>query len=284
MSLVPSGVAGDELMVGRVVEWARGQADVAVVLRTGSRARGDGAVDALSDHDIEVYTTEPEKYSGDGSWVRAFGAVWVNIELEGPYDNPAHLVFFEGGVKADFQVLPVDLLAEMIDDGLDELHERGYQVLFERDGAAAGLPTASGAGPVGELPDQEEFGALCAEFWFEIAHLPRYLARGDLWVVKSRDWETKEFLRTMIEWHAQTRFGVDHDVWHGGTKMRDWAAPGVWPRVEQMFAIGDPLRQAQATADLFGELAREVAAALELDYPHEAEQAIRPSLEQLPAR
>ncbi|WP_433658487.1 hypothetical protein ACQPW1_41085 [Nocardia sp. CA-128927] len=44
------------------------------------------------------------------------------------------------------------------------------------------------------------------------------------------------------------------------------------------------MRQAQATADLFGELAREVAAAGGLDYPAAAEKAIRPYLDQLPPR
>ncbi|WP_280410033.1 aminoglycoside 6-adenylyltransferase [Nocardia brasiliensis] len=274
----------DDGFVVRVVEWARGRGDVRVVLRTGSRGRVDGAVDALSDHDVEVFTTDPELYAGDDGWVRELGEVWVNVELEGPYDNPAHLVFFEGGVKADFQILPVDLLCEFAADGLDELHERGYQVLFDRDGIAARLPAATGASPVVVLPDQQEFTAHCAEFWFEIAHLPRYLARGDHWVVRSRDQETKDLLLTMIEWHAVAHHGAGHDVWHGGTKMRDWAAPGVWQRVEAIFAIGDPLRQAQATADLFAELARAVAASQGLDYPAAAEKAVRPYLDQLPQR
>ncbi|WP_433665474.1 aminoglycoside 6-adenylyltransferase [Nocardia sp. CA-128927] len=66
-------VAGDEPIVGRVVEWARGRDDVRVVLRTGSRARGDGAVDALSDHDIELFTTDVELYLGEDGWVRELG-------------------------------------------------------------------------------------------------------------------------------------------------------------------------------------------------------------------
>ncbi|QIS05769.1 aminoglycoside adenylyltransferase [Nocardia brasiliensis] len=272
----------DDGFVVRVVEWARGRGDVRVVLRTGSRARGDGAVDALSDHDIEVFTTEPELYVGEDGWVGELGEVWVNIELDGPYDNPAHLVFFAGGHKADFQILPVDLLSEFAANGLDDLHQRGYQVLFDRDGTAAGLPIATGASPVVELPDQQEFAAHCAEFWFEIAHLPRYSARGEHWVVRSRDQETKELLLSMIEWHAVAHYGAGHDVWHGGTKMRDWAAPGVWQRVEEILAIGDPLRQARATADLFAELAVAVAAAAGLDYPEAAAQAVRPYLDQLP--
>ncbi|WP_211335894.1 aminoglycoside 6-adenylyltransferase [Nocardia pseudobrasiliensis] len=274
----------DEVFVARVIDWARSRSDIRAVLRTGSRARGDGRVDALSDHDIELFTSEVDKYAGTDAWVGELGAVAVNIELEGPYDNPAHLVVFADGTKADLQVVPLDLLAEFVEDGLDELHERGYQVLFERDGATAALPAATGAAPRAETPDAARFRAHCAEFWFEIAHLPRYLARGELWVVKSRDWETKELLLTAIEWHALAHFGADHDIWHGGTRMREWTAPGVWERVEAMFAIADPLRQAQAAGDLFAELTREIAAARGFRYPEEIERAIRPQLERLPSR
>ncbi|MBG0831734.1 aminoglycoside 6-adenylyltransferase [Planomonospora sp. ID67723] len=274
----------DDALVTRLVEWARRRPDIRAMLRTGSRARGDGSVDALSDHDIELYTTAPDEYAGSDEWVGELGAVWVNIELEGPYDNPAHLVFFEGGVKVDFQVVPMSLLENMIDGGLDELHQRGYQVLFDRDGIAARLPAATRSAPLTEAPGEEEFRETCAEFWFEIAHLPRYLARGDLWVVRARDWETKELLLSMIEWHAVTHYGPGHDVWHIGTKMRDWAAPGVWERVEKVLGIHDPLRQAQETADLFGDLARDVAEAYGFAYPQDAEHAIRSYIDRLPQR
>ncbi|MCM6774022.1 aminoglycoside 6-adenylyltransferase [Nocardia sp. CDC159] len=273
-----------EVFVARVIEWARSQSDIRAVLRTGSRARGDGSVDALSDHDIELYTTTPERYLGFDEWLSELGEVAVNIELDGPYDNPAHLVFFADGSKADFQVLPVDLLGQLTADGLDELHERGYQVLYERDGVTAGLPAATGGAPEAELPDETEFREHCAEFWFEIAHVPRYLARGELWVVRARDWETKELLLTAIEWHALAHYGAGHDVWHNGTKMREWAAPGVFARVEAMFAIEDPLRQARAAADLFAELSRAIAEACGFRYPEDLERAIRPVLDELPSR
>ncbi|EPH44679.1 putative Aminoglycoside 6-adenylyltransferase [Streptomyces aurantiacus JA 4570] len=270
-------------IVGRVLEWARQQQDIQAVLRTGSRARHDGTVDAFSDHDIELYTTDTDRYE-DGAWVEGLGPVVVQVGLEGPWENPARLVFFEGGVKVDFQVVPVDRLAKMTAEGLDDLHERGYEILWDREGAAAGLPGATGTVPA-ELPDAEEFEELCAEFWFEVAHLPRYLARGELWVAKSRDWTTKELLECMIEWHALTRRGADHDVWYGGTRMRRWAAPGVWDSLPETFGdftADDTLRAARATADLFARLAREVADAHGFPYPDRAEHAIRPTLDRIP--
>ncbi|MFI8931762.1 aminoglycoside 6-adenylyltransferase [Streptomyces sp. NPDC053474] len=275
--------SGDDRIVERVREWARGREDVRAVLRTGSRARRDGTVDAFSDHDIELYTTDPDRYEG-GAWVEELGPVVVRVGLEGPWDNPALLVLFEGDVKVDFQVVPVGLLATMAADGLDDLHERGYEVLWDPDGAAARLPAPTGE-VAAELPDAEEFAELCAEFWFEMAHLPRCLARGELWVAKSRDWTTKELLQSVIEWHALTREGTDHDVWYGGTRMRQWAAPEVWERLPDIFGgfpAADALRAARATADLFARLAKEVAETHGFPYPHKAEETIRPTLETLP--
>lgn len=276
--------AGGDGVVGRVLAWARTRPDIRAVLRTGSRARHDGTVDAFSDHDIELYTTDVERYEDDGTWVEEFGPVVVQVGLEGPWENPARLVLFQGGVKVDFQVVPVDRLALMAAEGLDDLHERGYDVLWDREGVTAALPRATGAVQA-EPPDAEEFGELCAEFWFEIAHLPRSLARGELWVAKSRDWTTKELLGCMIEWHALSRKGADHDVWYGGTRMRRWADPDVWQSLPETFGgftADDALRAARATADLFARLAREVAAAHGFPYPEKAESAVRPTLDRLP--
>ncbi|WP_037684654.1 aminoglycoside 6-adenylyltransferase [Streptomyces aureocirculatus] len=283
--MITESAADEDGIVGRVLAWARNQPDVRAVLRTGSRARRDGTVDAFSDHDIELYTTDTERYEDDGAWVEELGPVVVQVGLDGPYENPARLVFFEGGVKVDFQVVPVERLELLAAEGLDDLHERGYEVLWDREGAAAALPRATGSVRA-ELPDAEEFEDLCAEFWFEVAHLPRYLARGELWVAKSRDWTTKELLECMIEWHALSRKGADHDVWYGGTRMRRWTDPDVWeslPRIFGGFAADDALRAARATADLFSRLAREVADAHGFSYPEKAENVIRPTLDEIPA-
>lgn len=280
-----AGEEAEEEFVVRVLEWARPRPDIRAVLRTGSRARRDGTADAVSDHDIELYTTDPEQYAESEEWVGAIGPVLVSVGLDGPWDNPARLVFFEDGVKADFQILPVSLLAELATAGLDDVHVRGYEVLFDRDGTAARLPAAPGTPPAAALPGAREFHELCAEFWFETAHLPRCLARGELWVAKSRDWTAKELLQTMIEWHALTRHGAGHDVWYGGTRMRRWAAPGVWERLPETFGgftAEDILRSARATADLFAELAAEVAGAHGFPYPEKAERSIRPALDELP--
>lgn len=274
--------APDDRFLSALIDWVSGRDDVRVVIRTGSRARRDGSADALSDHDIELYTTNPGRYAGTDLWLRDLGIVAVNIELAGPYSNPAHLVFFTDGTKADFQIVPMSVLTELVDSGLDTLHQRGYQVLLDRDGLAAALPVPTGSAPTGRFPDRPTFVALCKEFWFEAAHIPRYLARGETWAARVRDWRTKELLGAMIEWHAIAKYGLAHDVWHSGARMRSWADPEVWQQVTGILSLTDPLEDARQTADLFSRLSHQVAERFGLPDPTEIARRIRPLLDRLP--
>ena len=60
------------------------------------------------------------------------------------------------------------------------------------------------------------------EFWFEAWHIPKYLKRNDLWVVKFRDWTMKQLLLRMLEWHAIATNGPALDISHIGVHMKDW--------------------------------------------------------------
>lgn len=264
-------------LLEKIVRWAAGRADIRAVLLTGSHARGDA--DASSDLDVELFTTEPERYAGR-DWMAEIGPVWVHLGFEPEPDRPTRnrLTIFAGGDKVDFLVGPVELLAGLA-DGLDELHERGYRVLLDRDGLAARLPPASGRPPAAAPPTEEELRAVVEEFWFEAWHIPKYLARGELWVVKHRDWTMKDLLLRVLEWEAATRAV---DPWHIGTRIAEWLPPAARERLEQAFGrydTDDAWRAFVATIDLFSEVARTVASRLDLHYPAEVEDPVRAYVE-----
>jgi len=269
----------------RVLEWARQQEDVVAVLITGSRARLDGSVDEASDHDLEIYTGDLERYRGT-DWLDRIAPVWVVLPFDHADGRRERLVFFAGGAKVDLQVMAADRLEQLAREGLDDVHLRGYRILFDRDGRAARLPPSPHRPPRQRRPTEEEFLAVCTEFWFEAAHIPRSLARGELWVVKFRDWTMKRQLLRMLEWHALAMRGDDVDVWHIGTKAENWLAPGVWERLGDVFARfdrEDSLRALQATADLFVDVSRDVARAFELTFPEHMSGTIRRYVTTLPA-
>jgi aminoglycoside 6-adenylyltransferase len=252
--------SGDAFL-DRIVAWAATRPDVEAVLQSGSRVRPDGPVDAYSDYDVELYTRERERYLGT-DWLAEIAPVMVHLALDDDPEHTSRLVFYADGTKVDYQVMDVDLLERLERDGLDELHERGYRVLHDPNGRAARLPAATHRSPVHPPPAEAEFDFTCREFWFEAAHIPRSLARGEPWVVKFRDWTMKEDLLRMLEWHALATSGDETDVWYIGTKLRAWVAPDVLARLDAVFGrfdAEDARRALDATTALFAELSAVVA-------------------------
>lgn len=61
----------------RMVEWARVDDNIRVVLLTGSVPVGSEQVAALSDVDVELYVTEPARLLEHDAWYAQFGTVLV---------------------------------------------------------------------------------------------------------------------------------------------------------------------------------------------------------------
>jgi len=91
------------------------------------------------------------------------------------------LVLFAGGVKVAFAFYPAGVVSHSVRAGL------AHRVLLDKDGAAReprAEPVAIGRRP----PSAAEFARTAEEFWFEAYRVAKYLARNELWLVKSRDW------------------------------------------------------------------------------------------------
>jgi aminoglycoside 6-adenylyltransferase len=264
---VRSSSAGE--LLARIVEWAETNANVIALIMTGSRARGDSAfVDEFSDFDLEIIAENAAELADNDEWLRSFGPIMVCLPLSEGQAHPTRLVFYEGGLKVDFSLCTRERLMAMV-DRLNGLYQRGYRVLVDKEGVTAGLPAATGAAPSKRLPSQQVFSATVNEFWFEAAHIPRYLLRNEPWVVKIRDWTMKELLLRMLEWHAVALSGRPLDVWHIGTHMKDWVDSQTWQELQAVFSRfdrDDSWRGLLAMTALFRRLARETASATGLEY------------------
>ena len=193
----------DDAFLARLVGWAEARPDIASMIMTGSRARPGASVDSYSDYDLEIFTDDAHSYTNTSDWTAEIEEVWVFLPTESSRGCPTRLIIFDGGRKVDFSILPVSALEEAAaTQRLDDLYDRGFLVLVDKRGLASRLPSPSYSPPPRRAPTEDEFRATVEEFWFEAWHIPKYLARGDLWVVKFRDWTMKELLLRMLEWHA----------------------------------------------------------------------------------
>ena len=274
----------DDPFLEHVVEWAARQPDVRALVMTGSRARPAGPVDEASDYDLEVLTSDVGKYETD-EWLAEIAPVWVYLPTTRSDESRylTRLVVFADAVKVDFSFAPLELLDEAVEtQTLTPLYERGYRVLVDKDGLAARLREPGFRPPARALPTEAELRASAEEFWFEASHIPKLLRRNELWVVKLRDWIMKQRLLEMIEWHALAASDGERDVWHIGTRMAEWAEPGVWERLHEAFGgfgADGAWRALLATTSLYSDLGRETAARLGYAYPVEADEAITSYIE-----
>lgn len=251
-------------IMANLLRWAQRSENIRTVIQTGSASRADGAADRFSDRDIELICRDPSPLLDDDGWIHALAPVWVALYLENdPGDFETRLVFFTGGRKVDFTVADESRLHAMRDNGqLDELYARGYWVLLDKDNLASGLPDPAAGSPRRPLPTQAEFTAAVTEFWFEAAHMPTYLSRDDLWVIKLRDGTMKEMLLSLLEWHALSTRGPETDVWHIGVRMQRWVDAETWSDLQEVyghFDAADSLRALLATTRLFKRLTHSVA-------------------------
>ncbi|MFC9359878.1 aminoglycoside 6-adenylyltransferase [Rhodococcus sp. NPDC057014] len=86
-----------------LAEWADSGEDVRALVLTGSAAAG--TEHALSDRDIEVFTTDVPALVVHQSWWSGLGNVLVVERLQDGEGNPTRLAYCAGG-KIDFTVLP----------------------------------------------------------------------------------------------------------------------------------------------------------------------------------
>jgi Streptomycin adenylyltransferase len=93
----------------RIVAWARRQPDVSALIQIGSRVQPGGHVDAWSDLDFQLFSTNPARYRNTG-WLAAIAPCWsTHVErTERGVDKLS--VVFAGGHEVDLVLMPSRLM------------------------------------------------------------------------------------------------------------------------------------------------------------------------------
>jgi aminoglycoside 6-adenylyltransferase len=280
MKLTKNALAGAErdVVLQNIILWAQGNSAIQALVLTGSLARSDGLADALSDIDIELIIDDPNFLMSDSGWLSEIGQLVTVLPLNPSPEQrwATRLAIYAGGTKVDYTLAGPARLREMAShQKLEPLYERGYRILLDKAGLTVDLPLPGGHASTRTLPSNDAFRASVQEFWFEAAHIPKYLVRDELWLVKQRDQTMKALLLQMLEWHAVSSRPVD--VWHIGTQMQQWVDKPAWDELQQAFGRFDALdsiRAFKATVALYSRIAKEVARSAGLEYPVSVESGI----------
>ena len=283
-------------VLGRLMAWAEAEATVRAVLMTSSRTRPAAPVDALSDYDVILVVANAAEFTRDDAWQSVYGRPlvrWGDQGREAGFVTHFTGVVYEDFVKIDYTVWPQALLQHVTATGvlLPEL-DAGYKVLLDKDAQTVGWPAPSYRAYVPARPSAAEYQALVEEFWWSATYVAKSLWRDELvfahWCL---DNELRVgTLRRMLEW----RIELDHD-WSLrpgvlGRGLKPHLPPALWAALEATYTGPSLEAHWQAllgVAAVFGQVAREVGAALGYAYPEEIDlkmQSFFQALRALPPR
>ena len=118
-------------ILDRLVAWGNAQATVRAMLMTSTRTRPNGPVDILSDYDIIIAVTDPERFARNDEWVNDYGPPMVRWgDQHELCDLPTYFrgVVYQDYIKIDWSVWP-DALLERIAalDALPDELDAGYR-------------------------------------------------------------------------------------------------------------------------------------------------------------
>ncbi|CAG0931118.1 Aminoglycoside 6-adenylyltransferase [Thermoflexales bacterium] len=263
----------------RFAVWSQAQTAIQAVIVVGSRARAHRPADEWSDLDLVAFASDTALYLNEGTWLNVFGQVRAARSHSFGQHDREWLALYDDGCKLDVAFLSIDpatppTLQAMLDAfPYPNVLQRGVRVLIDKTGAPPELrlPPLDAPRP----PTPAEFAELFNRMWLDAVKAAKFIRRNDLWRAKQVcDGEMKQHLLTVLEWQAAVQ-PERCDIWYDGRfldEWADWQALAALPQTFAAYQAEDLQRALFATLDLFGQIAKELAARTRLVYPIEDER------------
>ncbi len=278
---MPKGTIADPI-IRRLVQWGQARPDVRAMILTSTLTSPLAHVDLFSDYDIIVVVADIAPYMSD-AWLDHFGQVLVlyrdPVRLEFGLPSFARITQYEDGLKIDFTLWPVGMMAHVIAEaeragGLDPDLDGGYTVLLDKDGSTAALPPPTYKAYIPVPPTEAAYREVVREFFHEATYAAKYLWRGELMPIKYFiDQAMKQDdLRTMLEWRMEMDHGWAVKTGAFGKWLERYLPPDIWRELEATYVgpgIEENWQAMFATIALFRRVAREVGSHLGYAYPED---------------
>jgi aminoglycoside 6-adenylyltransferase len=268
----------------RLLEWASARPDVWAIVLTSSRARSDGRVDELSDHDVIVAVTEPEAFADDEDWQHELGAPvvrWGDDDVLGGMTTWFRGVIYDDGSKLDFTFWPRQLLAHVATlDALPAELDAGYCVLLDKDGATQRWARPTFHAYIPTPPSAERYRTLVEEFLWGATYAAKALRRGQLMFARSFVVEHDmrlEALARFLEWSIEIDRGWALPLDHLGRRFEELLPSALRAELEATYAgpgIEENWDALMRLMTLFRRVAIDVGRLLGFAYPADAHDRI----------
>lgn len=264
-----------------VIDVANNDARIRAVLLNGSRANHKIPPDRLQDFDIVYVVNDLEGFLSDKSWTGLFGdkLIWQLPDqmVVGPKDHNegerfALLMLFTDGNRIDLTLLSKDAIKTNYK--ADSL----TIVWLDKDDMFSTIGAPSDSDYLIKEPGEKEFLDTCNEFWWVCTYVAKGLVRNEIIYAKEMlETIVRPMFMNVIGWHIGTETDFSVSVGKAGKFLKNFLSPALYERILRTYSdevLENNWKALFLMMDVFGELARSVAAKLNFKYLIEEEQNV----------
>jgi len=269
----------EQEMFDLILDYARMDENVRVVVLNGSRVNPAVKKDLFQDYDIAYFVKEMQPLVDNQNLVKYFGELMI-LQLPdemGPGLPPdpgryAYLMQFKDGTRIDLSICALESLESSI--ASDSL----TQLLLDKDGRLHDLPKPSDLDFRPAKPTRKMFEECCNEFWWVTPYAAKGLWRGEL--IYSRymlDCLLRSELMKMLEWYFGIQTGFARSMGKHGKFLKQILDDAEWTMLENTYPDSDVENTWEALFTMglfFRTIAIQVGNFFGFEYPSEEDQNV----------
>jgi aminoglycoside 6-adenylyltransferase len=268
----------EQVMIDLVLDFARKEENVRVVLMNGSRVNRNVKRDVFQDFDIVYLVKEVDPYKRNEKVANYFGDIMILQTPEDMQEPPpennghyAYLMQFMDGNRIDLSFYSLDRLDDVLDDSLTV-------VLLDKDNIVKELPPASDSGYLPKEPTEKLFQDCCNEFWWCGPYVAKGLWRRELTYAKYMlDVVIREQLMKMLTWYFGIKTGLRKSPGKFGKYIKNDVEPDIWIALEATYSDSDfdhIWGSLFTMGKLFRRLGKDVASFYGFKYPQKDDERV----------
>ena len=219
-------------MLHLILDTARGDERIRVVILNGSRVNPNAPRDPFQDFDVVYLVTDMAPFRHNIEWIQRFGELMIlqlPEDMQDPSPNQdgrfAYLMQFTDGNRIDLSIAPLEKLAEFTQDSLTE-------ILLDKDGRVQSLPPANDSDYLPQPPSARAFADCCNEFWWVCPYVAKGLWRGEILYAKHfLDHYLREQMMIMLTWYAGMNTQFSESRGKDGKYLQQQLEPELWEQL-----------------------------------------------------
>jgi aminoglycoside 6-adenylyltransferase len=262
----------EQEMIDLVIDTARNDERIRVVLLNGSRANPNAPRDIFQDYDIVYLVTDITPFWKNLQWIERFGELMILQMPEDMGEHPlnrdggfCYLMQFADGNRIDLNIHPLANLDEKLQDSLTV-------VLLDKDNIVGPIKEANESGYLPHPPSAKTFADCCNEFWWVSAYVAKGLWRSELpYARQMMDHYTRDELMKMLTWYTGIKTNYSKNPGKYGKYLRQVLEPELWGLLEDTYANAEYENTWDALfamCQLFRSVAVSVAEHFGFQYPY----------------